>query len=92
MWSYLGTEEIGESLSMALINGTQTCVYCGKDFKWYYTIRENIESTHIFSVERIPKDTSYVEIRYSNETEKQELQARCKYCDKFNIIDENMDI
>lgn len=68
MWSYLGTEEIGESLSMALINGTHTCVYCGKDFKWYYTIRENIESTHIFSVERIPKDTSYVEIRYSNET------------------------
>lgn len=53
---------------MALINGTHTCVYCGKDFKWYYTIRENIESTHIFSVERIPKDTSYVEIRYSNET------------------------
>lgn len=73
VWSYLGTEEIGESLSMALINGTHTCVYCGKDFKWYYTIRENIESTHIFSVERIPKDASYVEIRYSNETEKQEL-------------------
>ena len=45
-----------------------------------------------FSVERIPKDASYVEIRYSNETGKQEVQARCKYCDKFNIIDENMDI
>ena len=40
---------------MALINGTHTCVYCGKDFKWYYTIRENIESTHIFLLNAFQK-------------------------------------
>ena len=87
-----GSRRDSRKLSMALINGTHTCAYCGKDFKWYYTIRENIESTRIFSVERIPNDTSYAEMRYSNETGKQELQARCKYCDRFNILDEDMDI
>ena len=77
---------------MALISGTHTCEYCGKDFEWYRIIRENVETTNIFTVNCIPQNASIAEIKYSSETGKQELQSRCKFCDRFNIIDEDMDI
>lgn len=72
-----------------LIQGTHTCIHCGKDFAWYYSIRE--KNTRFLTVDRIPDNSSVAYMKFSKETGKDELQARCRFCDKFNIIDEEGD-
>lgn len=74
---------------MAMIQGEHTCIYCGKTFKWYYTVRENLGSARTISVHQIPNNASIAFVKFSHISNKNELQAHCKYCDKYNIIDED---
>lgn len=74
---------------MAMVCGEHTCAYCGKTFKWYYTIREDFENTRMLSVHQVPNNASIAFLEFSHATNKNELQAHCRYCDKYNIIDED---
>ncbi len=61
-------------------------------FKWYYTIRENLEKVRMLSVYQIPNDASLAFMEFSDITNKNELQTRRRYCDKYNIIAEDENI
>lgn len=77
---------------MALIQGKHICEHCRRTFKWYYTTRENERNFASFSVNILPNNASPAFRKYSYRTNMDELQARCRYCDKYNIIDEDKDI